>query len=125
MESATLTSPARLRAVPERAWACAGFALLCVGAAIGYLVYPTYPNYDSAYSLLWGRELLDGALPSFDAYRAPTEHPLAVAFAAVLSPLGDAAPRLWLAVTGGAVCLPVAGLYRLGPRPVPALGGPL
>jgi hypothetical protein len=31
----------RLRAVPERAWARAGFALLCVGAAIGYLVYPT------------------------------------------------------------------------------------
>src|SRR4051794_39929493 len=114
MESATLTSPARLRAVPERAWARAGFALLCVGAAIGYLVYPTYPNYDSAYSLLWGRELLDGALPSFDAYRAPTEHPLAVAFAAVLSPLGDAAPRVWLAVTVVAFCLLVAGVYRLG-----------
>jgi hypothetical protein len=121
MESATLTSPrpgggplARLRAVPERAWARAGFALLCVGAAIGYLVYPTYPNYDSAYSLIWGRELLDGALPSFDAYRAPTEHPLAVAFAAVLSPLGDAAPRVWLAATVLAFCLLVAGVYRLG-----------
>jgi hypothetical protein len=121
MESATLTSPrgkpglfGRLRAVPERAWARLGFALLCVGAAIGYLVYPTYPNYDSAYSLIWGRELLDGALPSFDAYRAPTEHPLAVAFAAVLAPLGDAAPRIWLAVTVLAFCLLVAGVYRLG-----------
>jgi hypothetical protein len=121
MESATLTSPrpgggplARLRAVPERAWARSGFALLCVGAAIGYLVYPTYPNYDSAYSLIWGRELLDGALPSFDAYRAPTEHPLAVAFAAVLAPLGDAAPRVWLAATVLAFCLLVAGVYRLG-----------
>ena len=105
---------ARLRAVPERAWARAGFALLCVGAAIGYLVYPTYPNYDSAYSLIWGRELLDGSLPSFDAYRAPTEHPLAVAVAAVLSPLGDAAPRTWLAITVVAFCLLVAGTYRLG-----------
>src|SRR3954468_7149551 len=121
MESATLTSPrnepgllGRLRAVPERAWARSGFALLCVGAVIGYLVYPTYPNYDSAYSLIWGRELLDGALPSFDAYRAPTEHPLAVAFAAVLSPLGDAAPRTWLALTVVAFCLLVAGAYRLG-----------
>jgi hypothetical protein len=121
MESATLTSPrgtpgllARLRAVPERAWARSGFALLCIGAAIGYLVYPTYPNYDSAYSLIWGRELLDGALPSFDAYRTPTEHPLAVAFGAVLSPLGDAAPRVWLAVTVFAFCLLVAGVYRLG-----------
>jgi hypothetical protein len=121
MESATLTSPrrqpgplGRLRAVPERAWARLGFALLCLGAAIGYLVYPTYPNYDSAYSLIWGRELLDGALPSFDAYRTPTEHPLAVAFGAVLAPLGDAAPRVWLAVTVFAFCLLVAGVYRLG-----------
>ena len=121
MESATLTSPrkqpgllGRLRAVPERAWARSGFALLCIGAAIGYLVYPAYPNYDSAYSLIWGRELLDGALPSFDAYRTPTEHPLAVAFGAVLAPLGDAAPRVWLAVTVFAFCLLVAGVYRLG-----------
>jgi hypothetical protein len=105
---------ARLRAVPERVWARSGFALLCVGAAIGYLVYPTYPNYDSAYSLIWGRELLDGALPSFDAYRAPTEHPLAVAFGAVLAPLGNAAPRVWLVVTVFAFCLLVAGVYRLG-----------
>jgi hypothetical protein len=121
MESATLTSPrrehgllARLRAAPERAWARSGFLLLCAGAAIGYLVYPTYPNYDSAYSLIWGRQLLDGQLPSFDAYRTPTEHPLAVAFGAILSPLGSAAPRIWLAATVAAFCLLVAGVYRLG-----------
>jgi hypothetical protein len=122
MESATLTSPprrepgmlARLRAAPARTWARVGFALLCAGAAIGYLVYPTYPNYDSAYSLIWGRELLDGHLPSFDAYRAPTEHPLAVAFSAVLAPLGDAAPRVWLALTVASFCVLVAGMYRLG-----------
>src|SRR3954471_16857805 len=115
MESATLTSPtARLRAVPERAWARAGFAVLCVGAFIGYLVYPTYPNYDSAYSLLWGRELLDGTLPSLDAYGAPTQHPLAIVVGAVLSPLGDAAPRVWLALPVAAFCLLVAGVYRLG-----------
>jgi hypothetical protein len=122
MESSTLTSPrpghgllARLRAVPERAYARAGFALLCLGAAIGYVVYPTYPNYDSAYSLIWGREALHGHLPSFDAYRAPTEHPLAVAFGALLSPLGDTgAPRVWLAVAVIGFCLLVAGVYRLG-----------
>ncbi|HMJ37214.1 MAG TPA: hypothetical protein VK501_25140 [Baekduia sp.] len=104
----------RLRAAPAHAWARAGFAVLCVGAAIGFLVYPTYPNYDSAYSLIWGRELLDGQLPSFDAYRAPTEHPLAVLFAAVLSPLGDAAPRVWLALTVASFCVLVAGVFRLG-----------
>lgn len=115
MESSTLTSPRRLRAVTERVYARAGFALLCVGALIGYLVYPTYPNYDSAYSLIWGRELVDGVLPSFDAYRTPTEHPLAVVVGAVLSLLGDTAgPRAWLLLSVASFCLLVAGVYRLG-----------
>ncbi|QEC48646.1 hypothetical protein FSW04_14400 [Baekduia soli] len=121
MESATLTPPrrehgllARLRAAPSRVWARVGFAVLCIGAAIGFVVYPTYPNYDSAYSLLWGREVLDGQLPSFDAYRAPTEHPLAVAAGAVLSLLGDTASRVWLGLTIVAFCALVAGVYRLG-----------
>jgi hypothetical protein len=114
MESSTLTSP-RPRAVPERVYARAGFALLCLGALIGFLVYPTYPNYDSAYSLIWGRELVDGTLPSFDAYRAPTEHPLAVALGAVLSLLGDTVgPRVWLLLSVASFCLLVAGVYRLG-----------
>ena len=115
MESSTLLNSPRLRAVPERVYARAGFALLCAGALIGYLVYPTYPNYDSAYSLIWGRELVDGILPSFDAYRAPTQHPLAVALGAVLSLLGeDAAPRVWLLLSVASFCLLVAGVYRLG-----------
>jgi hypothetical protein len=121
MESATLTPPrrehgllARLRAAPHRVWARAGFVVLCAGATVGYLVYPTWPNYDSAYSLIWGRELVDGITPSFDAYRAPTEHPLAVAIGAVLSVLGDAAPRVWLALTVAGFCVLVAGAYRLG-----------
>jgi hypothetical protein len=115
MESSTLLTSPRLRAVPERVYARAGFALLCAGALIGYLVYPTYPNYDSAYSLIWGRELVDGILPSFDAYRAPTQHPLAVAVGAVLSLLGDeAAPRAWLLLSVASFCLLVAGVYRLG-----------
>ncbi len=114
MAGSTLTSP-RLRAVPERVYARAGFALLCAGAFIGFLVYPTYPNYDSAYSLIWGRELVDGVLPSFDAYRAPTEHPLAVLVGAVLSLLGEgAAPRAWLLLSVASFCLLVAGVYRLG-----------
>ena len=46
------------------------------------------PNYDSYYSLLWGRELLHGVKPTFDGYRTPTEHPLAVAFGALLSLAG-------------------------------------
>ena len=40
-------------------FAKAAFALLCIGSLVGFFVYPTYPNYDSYYSLLWGREVLD------------------------------------------------------------------
>src|SRR4051794_31130572 len=123
MESATLNPPrrehglpARLRAAPAHAWARVAFGLLCAGAMVGYLVYPTYPNYDSAYSLLWGRELLDGTLPSLDAYRAPTQHPLAIVVGAVLSPLGGAAPRVRLAPTPPGLRLLGARVYR--PRPV-------
>jgi hypothetical protein len=63
---------------PAPVVAAAALGALVVGTVIGFLVYPTYPNYDSYYSLLWGRELLHGVKPSFDGYRTPTEHPLAV-----------------------------------------------
>lgn len=90
------------------------FALLAVGALVAFLVYPTYPNYDSYYSLLWGRELLDGVKPSFDVYRAPTQHPLAVFFGAGLSLLGGGADRVMIAATFVSFLLLAAGLYRLG-----------
>ena len=45
-------------------FAKAAFALLCIGSLAGFLVYPTYPNYDSYYSLLWGREVLDLQAPT-------------------------------------------------------------
>ncbi len=69
--------------VPRRGRSSA-FAALCVGALIGYFAYPTYPTYDSFYALLWGRDLLHVHLPDFRVYRGPTEHPLAIAFGAVL-----------------------------------------
>lgn len=90
------------------------FALLCVGALVAFFVYPTYPNYDSYYSLLWGRELLDGLKPSFNVYRAPTEHPLAVAFGAGLSLLGNGGDRVMIAATFLSFLALAAGLYRLG-----------
>ena len=90
MESATLTRPrsgpawlARLRALPAAVWARLGFAALTAGAFAGYVIYPTFPIYDSVYDLIWGRELLHGQALSFKAYRAPTEHPLAIAFGAL------------------------------------------
>src|SRR4051794_15101629 len=88
-------------------------ALLCLAVATGFVVYPTYPVYDSYYALLWGREILDGLLPRFEGFRFPTEHPLAVAVGALLGLLGDDADRVWVALVLAAfVCL-VWGLFRL------------
>jgi hypothetical protein len=95
-------------------WPALALAALSVATAVLFVVYPTFPNYDSYYSLVWGREVLDGELPSFDAYRAPTQHPLAIAFGAALSLLGDAADRVMVAATLVSFVVLAAGLYRLG-----------
>ena len=88
--------------------------VLALAALIGFVVYPTYPNYDSYYSLLWGRELLGFDALSFEAYRAPTEHPLAIAFGALLSPVGDNADRVMVAFTVVSFLALVAAVYSLG-----------
>ncbi|MEA2156972.1 MAG: hypothetical protein QOE11_3112 [Solirubrobacteraceae bacterium] len=92
----------------------AGLALLALASFAGFVVFPTYPNYDSYYSLLWGRELLGLDALSFTAYRAPTEHPLAIAFGALLTPLGNGADRVMVACAVIAFVVLVAGVYALG-----------
>src|SRR3954471_1863066 len=120
MASATLTRPRpgqpeapdrRRRPVP---WPALALAALALGTLVGFVVRPTFPNYDSYYSLLWGREVLHGTLPSFDAYRAPTEHPLAISFGAVLSLVGDDADRIMVGATFASFVILAAGMYRLG-----------
>ena len=72
----------------------AAFALLSVAAVAVWALVRTYPNYDAYYHLDWGRELLHGHRPSFGAYKAPTEHPLYLALAALLAGVfGDHADR--------------------------------
>ncbi|MEY2442865.1 MAG: hypothetical protein QOJ46_2291, partial [bacterium] len=90
-----------------------GLGVLVLASVVGFLAYPTYPNYDSYYSLLWGRELVGFDALSFEAYRAPTEHPLAIAFGALLTPLGHAADRVMVAFTVLAFIALVAGIYVL------------
>ena len=106
MESASLTRQrpgsgiaARARALDTDTVAKLVFGLLCAGFLVGFLVYPTYPNYDSYYSLLWGREVLDFQAPFFEGFRVPTEHPLGIAAGAVLGLLGEGADRVWVAMT--------------------------
>ncbi|HEY5286375.1 MAG TPA: hypothetical protein VIJ50_04650 [Solirubrobacteraceae bacterium] len=123
MASATLTRPEPgdesgslhwLRAVSASAWAKLALALMCVLALVGYFAFPTYPTYDSFYALLWGRDLLHLHMPDFSVYRGPTEHPLAIAFGALCSIVGQSGARL--VVLGSIVSFValVAGLYRLG-----------
>ncbi len=100
--------------MPAATWAKIGFAGLCVGALVGYLVFPTYPTYDSYYALIWGREALHLRLPVFQVYRAPTEHPLAIAFGVVASIFGHAGDRLMILGAIASFVALVAGLYRLG-----------
>src|SRR3954449_7445982 len=121
MESATLTRPgastgwaARLRAVPATGWAAAGLALVTVAAVVGYVVYPTFPNYDSYYSLLWAREALHLDALSFDGYRTPTEHPLAILIGIPLVLLGKGGDRVLVFMTLASMVVLGAGLYRLG-----------
>ena len=90
-----------------------GLGVLVLASIVGFLAYPTYPNYDSYYSLLWGRELVHLDPLSFEAYRAPTEHPLAIAFGALLQPLGDSADRVMVAFAVIAFIVLVAGVYAL------------
>jgi hypothetical protein len=103
-----------LRRTSTRTLERAGLLGLSLASLAGFLVYPTYPNYDSYYSLLWGRELLGLHHLSFTAYRAPTEHPLAIAFGALLAPLGNGADRVMVACAVIAFVVLVAGVYALG-----------
>src|SRR3954454_4830825 len=124
------TTPAATRAragLSARAaglpWPGIALAALAIATFVGFLVYPTYPNYDSYYSLLWGREILHGHLPSFDGYRTPTEHPLAVAFGAVLSLLGRGVDRTIVFFTEASFVVLCAGIYQVGRRAFTPLVG--
>jgi hypothetical protein len=75
---------------------------------------PTYPNYDSYFHLVWGRELLDGITPGFEAYAAPTQHPLWIAVAAVLGLVGEDADRLLVLLCLLSHAALILGAYRLG-----------
>ena len=71
-------------------------------------------GYDTAYQLVWGRELLDGHLPQYDVRLAPTPHPLQVLAAAPLSLLGQAADEAMRALSLLSLALLAAALFRVG-----------
>jgi hypothetical protein len=51
-------------------------------------------NYDTLYTLVWGREIAAGRTPDLDVAVAPTPHPLADVGAVLLAPLSNAGSGL-------------------------------
>jgi hypothetical protein len=64
-------------------------AVLLGAAALRLLTHNGLVNYDTLYTLVWGRELAHGTLPDLDVAIAPTPHPLATLGAVLLSPLSS------------------------------------
>ena len=84
-------------------------------AAVLLLLFPLgFPNYDTIYSLLWGKELAEGLSPDRGAALPPTPHPLAELFGAVTAPFGDGAIDLTMIVAYVSLGLVGYLVYRLG-----------
>ncbi|MDQ2631513.1 MAG: hypothetical protein M3Y75_11180 [Actinomycetota bacterium] len=79
------------------------------------LLFPVgFPNYDTIYALVWGREIAHFESPDHGAALPPTPHPLTELWGALTTPLGDGA--ITLTMIGAYVSLGLIGffVYRLG-----------
>ncbi len=85
-------------------------AAVAVAALSALLVAPA-PSYDPWAWLLWGRELSALELSTAEG---PAFKPLPVAVTALLSPLGGAAPAVWVIVARTGAVLAVWLAFRLG-----------
>ncbi len=88
-----------------------------VGAVTAALlaVFPVgFPNYDTIYALLWGRELAHGVSPDYGSALPPTPHPLADLLGLVTTPLGDGAITVTMIVAYASLGLVGYLVYRLG-----------
>jgi hypothetical protein len=90
------------------AWVAAVAALLLLLFPVGF------PNYDTIYSLLWGRELSEGLSPDRGAALPPTPHPLSEIFGLLTTPLGEGAIDLTMVIAYLALGLTGYLVYRLG-----------
>jgi len=83
--------------------------------AVLLLVFPVgFPNYDTIYALVWGRELAHGASPDYGAALPPTPHPLADLLGLVTTPLGNGAIDVTMVVAYASLGLVGYLVYRLG-----------
>jgi hypothetical protein len=102
------------RAPVLRRWLTPAAWIAAVPAVL-LLVFPVgFPNYDTIYALLWGRELGEGHGPDRGAALPPTPHPLAELFGLLTSPFGGGAVDLTMVVAYVSVGLVGYLVYRLG-----------
>ena len=81
-----------MSAARRELWWVAGLAVVAVGL---WALLRSYPNYDSYYHLVWGRELLSGARPQIEVPDAPTAHPLYIVLCSLLTLVfGEGAERV-------------------------------
>jgi Dolichyl-phosphate-mannose-protein mannosyltransferase len=79
------------------------------------LVFPYgFPNYDTIYALVWGRELAHLESPDYGAALPPTPHPLTDLIGLVATPLGDGAITVTMIVAYLSLALIGFFVYRLG-----------
>jgi hypothetical protein len=102
--------------VPQRArnWLIPLAWIGAIGAALLVLFPPGFPNYDTIYALVWGRELAHGVSPDYGAALPPTPHPLADLLGAVTTPIGDGAITVTMIVAYLSLGLIGYLVYRLG-----------
>jgi hypothetical protein len=92
--------------------AAIGLGALALWLAFGH----GFANYDTFYSLVWGDELAHGESPDYDAPIPPTPHPLATLVGLLLSPAGDDAEGITVALAFIALAAVGYLTYRLGER---------
>jgi len=84
-------------------------------SAVLLALFPVgFPNYDTIYALVWGRELADGMSPDVGSSLPPTPHPLTELIGLVTTPLGDGAITVTMAIAYASLGLIGFFVYRLG-----------
>jgi hypothetical protein len=83
--------------------------------AVLLLIFPVgFPNYDTIYALVWGRELAHGVSPDYGAALPPTPHPLIDLLGMVTTPIGSGAITVTMIVAYASLGLSGYLVYRLG-----------
>ena len=102
--------PSRVRSwLTPAAWVAAVTALLLAVFPVGF------PNYDTIYALLWGKELAHGVSPDYGSALPPTPHPLADLLGLVTTPLGNSGSiAVTMVVAYASMGLIMYLVYRLG-----------